>query len=66
MTLLAPIPFSQIIPALVIMLLAFAFLEEDGVLLCLALAAAAVSLSISAAAVWGAAEGGRFLGRLAR
>jgi hypothetical protein len=33
MTLLAPVPFSQVIPALVIMLLAFAFLEEDGVLL---------------------------------
>jgi hypothetical protein len=64
MTLLAPIPFSQIIPALVIMLLAFAFLEEDGVLLCLALTAAAVSLSMTAAAVWGAVEGGRFLNNL--
>jgi hypothetical protein len=32
-TLLAPIPFSHVIPALVIMLLAFAFLESDGVLL---------------------------------
>lgn len=64
MTMLAPIPFSQVIPALVVMLLAFAFLEEDGVLLCIALAAAAVSLSITAAAVWGAIAGGRFLDRL--
>jgi hypothetical protein len=64
LTLLAPIPFSQIIPALVIMLLAFAFLEEDGVLLCVAMTAAAVSLSITAAAIWGAVEGGRFLDRL--
>jgi hypothetical protein len=55
-TLLAPIPFSHIIPALVIMLLAFALLEEDGVLLCLALAAAVISLSITAAAVWGTIE----------
>lgn len=64
LTLLAPIPFSQIIPALVIMLLAFAFLEEDGVLLCIALIAAVVSLSITVAALWGAIEGGRFLDRL--
>lgn len=61
LTLLAPIPFSQIIPALVIMLLAFAFLEEDGVLLCLALAATSMSLAITTAAVWGAIEAGRFL-----
>ncbi len=64
MTLLAPIPFSQIIPALVIMLLAFAFLEEDGMLLCIALSAAVISLSITVAAVWGAVEGGRFLNKL--
>jgi len=56
-TLLAPVPFSQVIPVLVIVLLAFAFLEEDGVLLCIALAAALASLAITAAAVWGAVEG---------
>jgi hypothetical protein len=63
-TLLAPIPFSQVIPGLVIMLLAFAFLEEDGVLLCVALTAAVVSLSITVVAVWAAVEGGRFLNSL--
>lgn len=55
-TLLAPIPFSNIIPALVVMLLAFAFLEEDGLLLCIALAAAVMSLAITAAAIWGSIE----------
>jgi hypothetical protein len=55
-TLLAPVPFSHIIPALVIALLAFAFLEEDGVLLCIALAAAIASLAITTAAIWGTAE----------
>ena len=55
-TLLAPIPFSHVIPALVVMLLAFAFLEEDGVLLYLALAAAVLSLAVTAAAVWGTIE----------
>jgi hypothetical protein len=63
-TLLAPIPFSQVIPALVIMLLAFAYLEEDGALLCVALSATALSLAITTAAAWGAFEGGRFLERL--
>ncbi len=55
-TLLVPVPLSNIIPALAIMLLAFAFLEEDGILLCIALAAAAVSLAITAAAIWGTIE----------
>jgi hypothetical protein len=59
-TLLAPVPFSHIIPALVIMLLAFAYLEEDGILLCIALAAAALSLAITAVAVWGAIEASGF------
>ena len=52
-TLVAPIPFSNVIPALAIALVAFAYLEEDGVLLLLALATAAVSLAITGAAVWG-------------
>ena len=51
-TLVWPFPFSHIIPALVIMVLALAYLEEDGVLLCVALAAAAASLTITAATVW--------------
>lgn len=55
-TLLAPLPFFQIIPALVIVLLSFAFLEEDGILLGIALAAALTSLAITAAAVWGSVE----------
>lgn len=38
--------------ALVIMLLAFALLEEDGVMLCIALGAAAISLAVTTAAIW--------------
>jgi hypothetical protein len=53
-TLVAPIPFSNIIPALAIALVAFAYLEEDGLLLLIALVASLVSLSITAGAVWGA------------
>lgn len=52
LTMLSPVPFSHIIPALAVMLLSFAFLEEDGVLLCVALGAAALSLAITAAGAW--------------
>lgn len=55
-TLFAPIPFSQLIPGAVTVLLAFAFLEEDGILLAIALAAAILSLLITAAAAWGTIE----------
>jgi hypothetical protein len=51
-TLIWPFPFSHIIPALVIMLLSFAYLEEDGMLLCISLAAAIISFSITAVTVW--------------
>lgn len=51
-TLVWPFPFSHIIPALVIGLLALAYLEEDGVLLCLGLGAAVLSLAITGLTVW--------------
>ncbi len=60
-TLLAPIPFSQVIPSLAIMLLAVAFLEEDGLLLCVALVGALASLAVTAATIWGAIEAGLLL-----
>jgi hypothetical protein len=60
-TLVVPIPFSHVVPIFVIMLLAFAFLEEDGALLCVALAAAAISFALTAAAVWGTVEAGLLL-----
>lgn len=55
-TLLAPIPLSQVVPALAIMLLALAFLESDGILLCIALSAAVISICITVAAAWGTIE----------
>jgi hypothetical protein len=51
-TLIWPFPFSHIIPALVIMLISFAYLEEDGILLWISLAVALLSFSITAATVW--------------
>ena len=51
-TLIWPFPFSHIIPALVIMLVSLAYLEEDGVLLLIALVAAVISLAITGATIW--------------
>ena len=51
-SLLAPVPLSNIPPALAIALIAFAYLEEDGMLLAIALAAALVLLGAAALAAW--------------
>ena len=51
-SLLAPVPLSNIPPALAIGLIAFAYLEEDGVLLGAALAAALAMLAVASLAVW--------------
>lgn len=56
LSLLSPVPFSQVVPALVIMLLALAYLEEDGIALVVALIAALASLAATGAALWGAIE----------
>lgn len=53
LTMISPVPFSQIIPALVVMLLSLAYLEKDGVALLVALVTALASLSITAVTVWG-------------
>lgn len=65
LTMLGPVPFSHVLPALVIMLVAFAYLEEDGVVLSIALGAALVSLAITAVTVWGTVAGIEFLDRRA-
>jgi hypothetical protein len=63
-TLFSPLPFSQIIPALVIVSISFAHLEEDGVLLCISLAAGLLSLSVTAASLWAALSATAFIERL--
>jgi hypothetical protein len=64
LTLVGPIPLSHIIPSLTIMLVAVAYLEEDGVMLCIALAVAVSSLAVTAATVWATVEGIEFIDRL--
>lgn len=56
LSMISPVPFSHVVPALVIMLLALAYLEEDGLVLLIALAGAMAALAITAATVWGTVE----------
>jgi hypothetical protein len=60
-TLFIPIPLSNIIPGALTMLIAFAYLEEDGALLCGALAASVVSLGLTGTEAWAALHGANLL-----
>jgi hypothetical protein len=53
MVLLTPVPLSNIPPAIVIAVIALAYIEEDGLLLLLALLAALVLIGAASMAVWG-------------
>jgi hypothetical protein len=55
--LLTPVPLSNVLPAIVIALIALAYIEEDGLLLCLAFLAAGVLIGAASAAVWGTIVG---------
>jgi hypothetical protein len=61
LTLLSPLPFFYVIPSFVIMLIAFAFLEKDGILLSISLLLATISIAITAATVWATVIAVRFL-----
>jgi hypothetical protein len=53
-SMIGPVPFSQVIPALTMMLMALAYLEEDGLVLAIATVIAIASLIITAITLWGA------------
>jgi hypothetical protein len=55
--LLTPVPLSNVAPAMVIALIALAYIEGDGLLLSVALLAAIVLIGVTSAAVWGAIVG---------
>jgi hypothetical protein len=61
--LLIPIPFSQFIPALVIGVIAIAYLEEDGLVLAVAMGMAAATVAAAGVLVWGAIAGVEWLAR---
>ncbi|WIM11661.1 exopolysaccharide biosynthesis protein [Enhydrobacter sp.] len=56
LTMTLPVPLGNVPPALAIMLLALAYLEEDGIAFLIAMIAALASLAITAAMVWGTVE----------
>ena len=63
-TVIWPFPFGHVIPLLVIMMMSFAYLEEDGLLLCISLAAALFSFGVTAATVWATVKATHLLERL--
>jgi hypothetical protein len=63
-TVFVPIPLSNVLPGAMALLVAFAYLEEDGLLLSVALAASIASLLITGMEVWGTAKGAEVLLRL--
>jgi hypothetical protein len=50
--LLIPIPFSNILPALLIALISLAYLEEDGLVLSIGLLVACVVLALDLGVAW--------------
>jgi Exopolysaccharide synthesis, ExoD len=52
LSMLAPISFSNVAPAILVILIASTYLEEDGALLCVTLGAALLMLAALAATVW--------------
>lgn len=61
LTILFPLPFFHIIPSLVILLIAFSLLEQDGVLLLISLLLALISIAITTAMVWATVTAAHFL-----
>jgi hypothetical protein len=57
----SPIPFSNVVPALVVALISIAYLEEDGLLLSIALLAALVVLAAAMMAVWEVVAGAKWI-----
>ncbi|MGA1859878.1 exopolysaccharide biosynthesis protein [Azospirillum sp. 11R-A] len=56
-----PVPLSNVVPAVTIMLIALAYLEEDGVLLALSLTAAAAVILVGAFTIWQSVKAVRFM-----
>jgi len=62
--LLTPVPLSNIAPAMVIAVIALAYIEEDGLLLAAAILAAMALISLASAAVWGTIVGALLVSRI--
>jgi len=58
---LIPVPLSNVPPALLTVLVAFAYLEEDGALLCIALCASLVVLAFFVTLAWQTVDVARWM-----
>jgi hypothetical protein len=56
-----PIPLSNVIPALVIALIALAYLEEDGLLLAIGMLNSGVVVMVELAAIWETIRGAKWI-----
>jgi len=63
-SLIWPVPLINVVPALVIALISLAYIEEDGILLCISAVAALVSLAFTAAIVFATIEAPAMLEKL--
>ena len=59
-----PIPLSNVVPAMVIVLISLAYLEEDGLLLSIALLVAVIVLTVELMAVWETVLGAEWINGL--
>jgi hypothetical protein len=57
----SPIPFSNIVPALVVALISIGYLEEDGFLLSVALLSALIALAVATMTVWETVVGAKWI-----
>jgi hypothetical protein len=57
----SPVPFSNIVPALLVALISIAYLEEDGILLSVGLLAAVLALAMATMTVWETVIGARWI-----
>jgi hypothetical protein len=62
--LLMPVPLSNVAPAMVISLIAVAYIEGDGLLLSVAFLGATILIAIASVAVWGTIVGAIFISTL--
>ena len=60
--LLTPLPFIQVVPGMIIVILSVAYLEDDGLLLSLGLFATLVLAAASTGAVWWIIAGAKWIG----
>jgi hypothetical protein len=64
MTLFVPVPLSNVVPGVMTMFIALAYLEEDGLLLSFALTASLASFGAMLGAAWGVTRGIIFLSHI--